>query len=356
MLPEVHAMSPDKIAIGARLRDERKRRGWDKPEMARQLADALTGPRVDHDTLVSYVKRWEPGKVRVSERYRLAYARAFGVDEEQLFRPPESSLWTPPDAAGPLTPDDEERLLLAAQRPARVDRGVIDALAAVLAGQRRLEDAIGPAALVMPVGAQMEQITAMLRDTRGPHHEPLGRIVAEWTCYVGWLYAAVRQDARALEMFGRAEELADDFEDGVVATEATSFNGYVARRRGRFRAELRASYAALGTAGTHPVQHIFNTLQAARAYASLRERERARRLVDDAAGRIDDASDPPPLGYWYTPAFFQLYTGMVLGDLGEYGDAADMLRMGIESLPAEQRGAEWMAEYRDALTVARGRA
>jgi transcriptional regulator with XRE-family HTH domain len=350
-------MSGDKIVIGARLRTERKARGWDKPEMARRLADALIGPRVDHDSLISYVKRWERGAVGVSERYRMAYARAFGLDEEELFRIHRAPLWAPPGVAetlaGGLTPDHEQRIMAATERPARVDRSVIDALATVLAGQRRLEDAIGPAALVIPVGTQMRQVAAMLRHTTGPHRQPLGRIVAEWTCYAGWLHAAVRQDDKALELFGRAEDLADEFEDGTTAQIATSFRGYVARHQGRHRAVIRASCAALAAPGGHETQRIFDVLQAAQGHAALDDRERARRLLDDAAARATDAPEPPPAVYWYTSPFFQLYSGKVLGDLGEFGDAADLLRTGIDGIPADQRDAEWMREYRDALAAAR---
>jgi hypothetical protein len=60
--------------------------------------------------------------------------------------------------------------------------------------------------------------------------------------------------------------------------------------------------------------------------------------------------------YWYTASFFQLYTGMVLGYLSEYRDAADLLRVGIAGIPADQRGAQWMREYEDALTVAQDHA
>ncbi|WP_433179463.1 hypothetical protein [Actinoallomurus sp. CA-150999] len=71
-----------------RIRTERKARGWDKPEMARRLARAAgdtRGSLPDHDSLLTYVKRWERGAVGVSERYRLLYSRAFNMAEENLF-------------------------------------------------------------------------------------------------------------------------------------------------------------------------------------------------------------------------------------------------------------------------------
>jgi transcriptional regulator with XRE-family HTH domain len=72
-----------------RIRTARRARGWDQPEMARRLAHAAGEARrslPSHESLLSYVKRWERGAVDVpSERYRLLYAQAFGIPEEDLF-------------------------------------------------------------------------------------------------------------------------------------------------------------------------------------------------------------------------------------------------------------------------------
>lgn len=79
-MPEDERTTP-----GARVRIERRARGWDKPEMARRLAAAMTGSRPSRTTLISYIKRWEAGKTGISERYRLVYATAFGLEEADLF-------------------------------------------------------------------------------------------------------------------------------------------------------------------------------------------------------------------------------------------------------------------------------
>ncbi|TNY38251.1 helix-turn-helix domain-containing protein [Thermomonospora catenispora] len=256
---------------------------------------------------------------------------------------------------GNLTPDDAERIGSALARPSRLDRGVVNSLATVLAGQRRLEDAIGPGGLLVPVAGQLSAITSMLKEASGPHHRPLGRLVAEWTTYTGWLYAALRQDEKALTLFGRAEDLADEFEDGTIAALATSFRGYVARQQRRPCAVVRASMAALATPGGHPIQQTFDLLQAAQGYAALGETEQARKLLDQAADRAADRIEPPPPVYWYSEPFFQLNIGIVHKEIGEYGDAAELLRAGLDGMPADQRDSEWLDEYRDALTEAQER-
>ncbi|XRQ08986.1 helix-turn-helix domain-containing protein [Actinomadura welshii] len=254
---------------------------------------------------------------------------------------------------GSVSADDSERLALAVARPARLDTATLDALGTVLSGQRRLEDAIGPAALLRPISGQLDAITAMLRDARGPLAERLGRVVAEWSVYAGWLHAALRRDGRALELLTRGEDLADEFDDGTIAAIATSFRGYVARQQGRARAVVRASMAAMATPGGHPVQATFDRLQAAQGYAVLGEDERARRLLDEAASRAADAVEPPPPVYWYSRPFFDLNIGVVLLGIGEHSDAAALLAEGLSGIPDEQTGAEWLGEYRAALEEAR---
>lgn len=265
-------MPADKAVIGARLRAEREDHGWSREEMARRLRDASDETLPDIESLAHMIKEWEKGKHAVSGRYRALFAAAFQVDERALFRArqdPATALWRSPD--GWITPDEEDRLTLAVARPARLDAGSLGALSAILAGQRRLEDAIGAAALVEPVMAQTRSITALLREATGPHREDLGRIVAEWTTFAGWLHAALRQDARALELFGLAEDLADDVDHGTGAALATSFRGYVARKQGRPRAVVRAASAALATPGVHQAQKTFDTLQTAQGYTEYED-------------------------------------------------------------------------------------
>ncbi|MQS08047.1 helix-turn-helix domain-containing protein [Streptomyces alkaliphilus] len=248
--------------------------------------------------------------------------------------------------------EGESRVAGALTRPAGVDGRTVEALAGVLRAQRRLEDAIGPTPLIPAVRAQLEQVGTLAREARGPHRRALLAVAAEWHQYAGWLHAAVRRDARALELLSAAEELSDEAGDGTVAAVAVSFRGYVARQRGNFRGVLRASHAALHAPGAHPTQRVFDTLQAAGGHAGLGEREKARRLLGEAAEASTRVSDPPSIVYWYSPQFFQMNIGMVSLSLDDHAAAADLLSEGLRGLPAEQRGAEWTTEYRTALARA----
>jgi transcriptional regulator with XRE-family HTH domain len=76
---------PDRGTMAARLAAERTRRGLTKRELGRRLASQVTEQCPSLDTLVSYVKRWEAGKVSVSDRYRHAYSKALGMSPADLF-------------------------------------------------------------------------------------------------------------------------------------------------------------------------------------------------------------------------------------------------------------------------------
>jgi len=73
---------------GTWLRRQREDRGWAVREMARRLIDAghaagdKAMPAVD--SMAAYVRRWEHGKYGLTERYRLYYCAALGLDPSQF--------------------------------------------------------------------------------------------------------------------------------------------------------------------------------------------------------------------------------------------------------------------------------
>ena len=63
------------ISGGGDLREWRRSRGWDVPELARQLRRAAYEPVAAHDALVRMIRAWERGDHRPSERYELLYRK-----------------------------------------------------------------------------------------------------------------------------------------------------------------------------------------------------------------------------------------------------------------------------------------
>jgi hypothetical protein len=76
--------------LGRWLREQRRTRGWDVPQMARRLAQAAGDDRhtlPSKECLLVYIRRWERGDTGVSERYRLLYCAAYSI-EPTAFGPP----------------------------------------------------------------------------------------------------------------------------------------------------------------------------------------------------------------------------------------------------------------------------
>ena len=75
---------------GNRLRELRRSRGWDAPEMARRLRIAAGRDSLpDHDAIVRMIRRWEREGLNTSraERYELLYSAVLGVRPEELRGP-----------------------------------------------------------------------------------------------------------------------------------------------------------------------------------------------------------------------------------------------------------------------------
>ena len=341
-------MAVDRVVIGQRLRAERESRRWSRVALVSRMREESREPLPETESLAHQIKEWERGKHVPGPIYRALYAAVLGVVEAALFgEEAPTSLWRIGD--GLVTPDDEARVTLAVARPARVDAGTIDALRKILAGQRRLEDATGASPLVGPVGAQLDSTVVLLRGAEGPHRGELERIVSEWMTFAGWLHAALRHNEQALRLFALAEDLADESGYGTGAALATSFRGYVARQQGKPRAVIRASSAAMATPGVHRAQRTFDLLQAAQGYADMGDRDAVRRLLDEAANEAPEIGEPPDAVYWYNEPFFNLNIGVALLGIGEYRDAADIIRAGLGGMPPDQRRAEWIREYEHAL-------
>jgi transcriptional regulator with XRE-family HTH domain len=254
-----------------------------------------------------------------------------------------------------LTADDRARVAHTLDHPSRIDRPAVSALGAVLAAQRRLDDALGPRLILPATMAQLATVTDLLRNAGGPHRDALAEVVAEYTQFAGWLNAEVRNDHQAVRLLTEAEQLADEVDNGTLAAQAANFKGWLARQQQRPRAVVRWFSAAHHTPGAHAAQRVGDAAQAAQGYADLGKRDEARRMLDVAGSLLDVAAreQPPGTAYWLTPTFHRLNIGLAHLSLGEHTDAADHIAAGLDGLPAEQQDAQWSVEYRQALDTAR---
>lgn len=322
--------------FGDALRRLREQAGLSQPGLARRVPISQ-----------SSVSRYETGLQAPDEVTANRLDQILGAGGELL------QLFTGLDV-GPLNADERGRIAYSVRFPNRVDAATITALAQSLATQRRLDDVIGPDPLIPVSLAQTAMVTQLLREVDGPHRPALAGVVSEYVQFAGWLHAEARRDAAAVRLLTDAEDLADEADDGTLAAQAANFKGYLARQQGRPRAMVRWFLNAFHAPGAHVSQRIGDAIQAAQGYARLNERDRALQLLDTADGMFDEAvrEEPPGTAYWLTPTFHRLNSGLAHLALGDYANAVDHLRTGLENLPDDQQGAEWTNEFRDGLAQA----
>ncbi|MGH3279634.1 MAG: hypothetical protein ACRDNW_10915, partial [Trebonia sp.] len=284
------------------------------------------------------------------------------VSEVNSYAVKAEALSTPVDAMtealNASEPDLEERARVhgVVKAPSRLDAATVTSLNQVLYGQRHAEDTLGPSMLIDPMKDQLETLVTVLRDTSGPHKDALLHLVANWTTFVGWLHTAIHEYSEADAAFAAAEGMSDELGDGVLASTATSFRGYLAILQSHHRTAIRATAAALGTPGAHPSQIAYDTLQFAQAHAELGDLREARNLLHRASDLVTNAGEPPASVYWYTEPFLRMNIGLAQNAIGEYSDAVDSIRSGLAEMPAGQQNSGWVSEYRKVLDQATGKA
>ncbi|GAB3808094.1 helix-turn-helix domain-containing protein [Micromonospora zhanjiangensis] len=319
----------------ARLRELRTARGLSVRDLARRAHFSKT-----------HVHDLETG------RHRPTLDAARHLDDVLEAGGTLAALVIPPPAV--TTPDDDERIGYVLARPSRLDAASVRALADTLAAQRRLDDAL-PAPVMLPWAVpQWRTVVELARQAGGPQAAELHPVAAEWTQFVGWLHAEARNDAEAIRVLTDAADQADAVDSGPLAAQVENFRGYLERQRGNARGIVRHFLTAYHTPGATALQRVGDAVQAAHGYALLGDPAAARRLLGEASDLTDAAESEtaPAAAYWLTPTFSRMGIGLAHQALGDNVTAADNLRAGLDSLPADQRDAEWTTEYRQALASA----
>lgn len=259
---------------------------------------------------------------------------------------------------GQLTPDDQERLSLAVQRPGRLDTRVVESLSTILAAQRRTEDTIGSAPMVEPATSHLRLVLHLLKGARGPFADQLTATASEASQFVGWLHAAIRAHGKAGPMYDQALRLGLQAGDVDLAATALSMRGHLAWLTGNLGEMAALSQAAADLAegtGTRAIA----VQQRGRALALMGDRSGALEAIGKAEEELANGGisrDPDSL-YFYGPAFLTMQRGLLLSFLAESPAeqevAADLIMTGLEALPPSIRDSEWLAWYRTHATRAR---
>lgn len=248
----------------------------------------------------------------------------------------------------PVVPDVSERLAAVAANPRQLDTATIDALAAMLAHQRRLEDRAGSALLVAPVVGQLALIEALVTDSRDPLRPAMVGLGAQWAQFAGWLCATTGDHRQGQAWYLRAMEWASEAGDPNMVATALSMRGHLAWIRDEIPAMLSLSQAAQWPP-THPAVRALAAQQEARAHAILGDADACDAKLDQAEAlafaAVERPDQLPPWLYFFKPDFFTLQRGLAQRLLGRHDQAVELLTLGLDQVPDDIRRSDWIGWY-----------
>jgi transcriptional regulator with XRE-family HTH domain len=256
-------------------------------------------------------------------------------------------------AAAGREDEDRERIARALEHPGAVDLAAVEALAGVLAAQRRAEDILGSAAVLPPVMAQLGAVEDMVTEARGPARPALVDVAGQWAQFAAWLQASIRHDAAAVRLNDQAIVLGVEAGNASLVSQAVSMKGHIAWMAGQPGPAIGLTQAAQRDRAAFPGQHAISAAHEARAHAMTGDAAAAERKLDDAMASAQAADarrdETPPWLYYHSPAYFEVQRGVVLGYFAAAPRYRDMalaaLRAGYDGLPEAERGSEWAAGY-----------
>jgi len=296
-----------------------------------------------------YISRIERGHTRITSAEVIErITRGLGVPEELGGVPvheQELSIWQPP-------PELRERVAHA-RSTGRADIRVAEWIADVLASHRRAEDTVGGRELWPVVRSQLDTVTRLLPDASGNTVDRLLTLAAEHAHWLSWVAAQENQMGAALTWL----DLAHGW-----ATEAGSYDltSWVTRVRSYYLLEQRDPVRALrvAEAARHAPRELSPATAAIAAHtegmaaAAVGERDRARRLADEAFELALQAPDPnerPGWLYWLDPVRAQLNRADIAYAVRDWRDAASLYADSLDQLEGYPRDhAYYHGRYQDA--------
>ncbi|MFY1634491.1 helix-turn-helix domain-containing protein [Solwaraspora sp. WMMB335] len=235
----------------------------------------------------------------------------------------------------------------------------VDALAVILAQHRRLEDAVGSAAVVDAAAAQLAAVERLVATAAESGRIQLQHLYGQSAQLVGWLQITLGQYGAARRTLARAETAAKAAGDVDLVALVVSFRGHLAELCGRPTEAAELSRAALaGGPKVYIGERVYDTLQLARAVAQVDGRRAATETIRESDRLVAEfdvvGGDPPPWHYYRSAAFLTMERGLVhaihaSADRRAADAAISDLTAGLAALPDAQRHAEWAGDYLLAL-------
>jgi transcriptional regulator with XRE-family HTH domain len=266
-----------------------------------------------------------------------------------------------PDLRGTFTYDDEERLILAARCPARLDREIIRSLAEVLAAEYRQAYKVGSVTMLKAVTARLSVVGNLTREARPPlRGEALG-IAGQYAHFAGWLNANAGRLADAGACCDRALGWAAESGDADMTAITLSLKAHVAWLGGQVGPMIGLSQAAQRSTSTSAGVRALAVQLEARGNALTGDGDNADQKLHEAAGLMGHAAghpgnESPWMTICFSPAYLALQRGLADFYLGRNAHAVEWLSAGLTEMSPEMGKSDWIAWYLVRLAAAHARA
>lgn len=259
-------------------------------------------------------------------------------------------------------PEVLERLAWTQRHPPQIDSVTVESLADVLAAQRRAEDALGSAAILRPVLAQLTVVEDLVKQAHGSVRPGLVQVAQQWAQFAGWLCRDTGDLPGARACCAQALEWAAELGDRSMIATVLVERSYMAAEAGEVGAMIGLAQGAQRDTRAATEQRALAAGLEARGYAMAGDSAGAERGLgqaqDLAAALANRSQDGRPWSYWMTPAFFQKVAGFTCGYLAgtdhRWHDRAVAL---LAARPETSEAALWApAAYLTHLAFAHARA
>jgi transcriptional regulator with XRE-family HTH domain len=242
-----------------------------------------------------------------------------------------------------------DRVLWAQERPAHTDVAAADALADVLASQRRAEDALGSAALVGPVTTQMAAVEDLVKEARGSARPAVLNVAQQWVQFAAWLHMSTRDFPAAQALWRQVLELAAEAGDATMTASALTYRAEMAGLAGHASQMISLAAAAQRDPHASAVQLARSAGIEARGHAMTGDGQAAERKLEEASTVAGRGGAAPPWLYWCTPQHIEGNRGIALGYLA--GDeryrssAIEALTAAYAGPGANMANSEWGSDF-----------
>ena len=252
-------------------------------------------------------------------------------------------------AAAPVL-EIPRRTAAANGRSPRTDTAMMDYIAEIVAGLRRLGGAVGPRATLPSAMALRSAIAALARNAPETVTAAALAVYGDLTQLVGWLMFNLGDRSAARYYYDDARSAADRAANADLVTYALSASSQLALAQGDPRDAIDHAHAARQAArrGGSPYAVAYAADVTARAYAAAGQAGRCQAALDRehaALGEIGPATPRAPWWYFYDRSFYW----------GTESECALRLGMAVKASDAAGRSLRLMAPvnlHNSALTLA----